>query len=364
MRKSDIINISFIYRLFRYCLLFSVSQSLTCCEKTERYYRPDLPEQLCSIGIIDIDDTNIYNQAPRNSDYRKGTRFVSFEKSFQIEYADEVNDSLRDFTFSISSEESELFSYTSDTVIKNLPGFDIPGDIEFHSGLRYFLHASERDLPPISAEVRVPPLPPIPELISVTRERVELNDYNPCTHLTSAKSAVIEFSFENQPDEGYYYTLLLAGQVHSTSSYWPVDHSLLEYDVRYCNTPGFFAVLHGLDRLQWVCSDSTLLMQEVPFNAYFIDGSKVPDNQCILTISTRFEDDKAPFEFLRSLKIRLLSIPEELYQFEKALYTFEQTADDPFTEPIYLNGNIIGGNGVFAVCRSQELEVPFSPWYR
>lgn len=32
---------------------------------------------------------------------------------------------------------------------------------------------------------------------------------------------------------------------------------------------------------------------------------------------------------------------------------------DPFTEPIYINGNIKGGNGIFALCRSTELKITF-----
>ena len=27
------------------------------CEGREKFYRPDMPEQLCAIGLIDIDDT-------------------------------------------------------------------------------------------------------------------------------------------------------------------------------------------------------------------------------------------------------------------------------------------------------------------
>lgn len=364
MKRHNLFNSSLIHTLSRFIIVVLISQSLISCEKTDRFYRPDLPEKICSIGIIDIDDTTKYNLFPRTFYFREGTRFISFEKSYQIEYADEVNDSLREFSFSISSEESVLLSYASDSVLKDLKGFHIPGDIDFHSGMTYSLYASERDLPDISAKVEVPKVPAKPELISVSRETVALPGPTPCIGFTSAKSAVIDLCFDNAAEEGFYYALLLTGHVVNQSSTWPIEYCLIEYDVRYCNTPGFFATLLGLDLPQWTCSDSSRSMHEVPVRAYFIDGSKVPEDQCKLTISMQFEDEKAPFSFVISLQVRLLSIPKALYQFEKALYTFEQTADDPFTEPIYLNGNIIGGNGVFAICRSKELQVPFSPWYK
>lgn len=364
MKRLSFFNSSLIKKLSWFIIVVLISQSLIYCERKDRFYRPNLPEKICSIGIIDIDDSTKYNLFPNTFSYREGTRFISFEKSYQIEYPDEVKDSLRDFSFSISSEESTLFSYTSDSVIKDISGLNIPGDIDFHSGMRYFLYASERDFPDISAEVQVPKVPAKPELISVTRETVALPGPTPCVEITSAKSVVLEISFENAVEEGYYYALLLTGHVLNMSSRWPIEYCLLEYDVRYCNTPGFFAPFHGLGLPQWICLGDSISMHEVPVMAYFIDGSKVPNNQCILTVSSQFEDEKAPFSLLRSLQVRLLSIPRALYQFEKALYTFEQTADDPFTEPIYLNGNIIGGNGVFGICRSQELQVPFSPWFK
>jgi len=54
------------------------------------------------------------------------------------------------------------------------------------------------------------------------------------------------------------------------------------------------------------------------------------------------------------LTINLISIPEELYLFEKSLYTYDRVSDDPFSEPVYLNGNIQEGNGIFAICRGSN----------
>src|SRR4030042_6408935 len=85
------------------------------CEGDERFYRPNLPEQICCIGIIDLDDTIL--------------RHISFEKSFQIEYPEEVNDSLREFSFTISSSGGDIFSYHCDSTIKNIKDLRIPDSI-------------------------------------------------------------------------------------------------------------------------------------------------------------------------------------------------------------------------------------------
>ncbi|MFA5817753.1 MAG: DUF4249 family protein [Bacteroidales bacterium] len=332
------------------------------CESNERFYRPNLLEKLCSIGIIDADDTSDYDFYPEPFDSRTSARFISFEKSYQAEYPEEVNDSLREFSFSISSSDKELFNYQSDTAIKNLRGFRIPAEIDFRAGERFYLQAQEQHTPEISAEIIVPLSPSEPELISINREKITLTEPTACIGYTTAKSAVIDFSFENDNSTDLYYAILLEGDGGNVSSAFPIVKSELEFDVRYCNTPGFFAILSGYTRYQWTCRDR-LTMIKVPVYAYFIESSKIPADKCIIKISTQFEDERSPFGILRSLRVRLLSIPKVLFLFEKSLYSYSLNSGDPFSEPVYLNGNIKGGNGVFAVCRSSELTIKFSPWY-
>lgn len=354
-------------RFIKAGFVFLLPLVFTFCERIDRFYRPNMPEKLCTIGIIDADDTTDYYVLPEKYDMRTSARFISFERSYQAEYPDEVNDSLRDFTFSLSSSDQELVYFKSDTALKAMTGFKIPADIDFRTGETFYLNASEKDLPEISAEIRVPPIPPVPELISVNRETIELSGPTPCLGFTTAKAAVIDFCFESDENQEFYYALLLTGRGLNESSTWPVERSQLEFDVRYCNTPGFFAVMHGFTMPQWTClEDSThdkMPMIEVPVYAYFIEGSKIPDKNCIVKISTQFQDEKSPFFLLMSLNVKLLSIPKVLFNFEESLFTYQQTVKDPFTEPIYLNGNIKGGNGVFAICRSRDLIIEFSPWY-
>lgn len=348
-------------------IIFFVLASIafTFCERIDRFYRPNMPEKLCSIGVIDADDTTDYHVLTEMFDFRTNPRFISFERSYQLEYPDEVNDSLRDFTFSITSRDQELIHFKSDTALKALLGFKIPADIDFLSGNTYYLHASEKELPEISAEIKVPPLPPVPEIVSVKRERITLPNPTTCIGFTSAMAAVIEFSFENDQNRDYYYAILLTGHGVNESNNWAVTRSQLEFDIRYCNTPGFLAVLHGFSMPQWTCVEDSirhLTMAEAPVNAYFIDGGKIPDERCKVKLSTQIQDEESPFSILFSLNLKLLSIPKILFEFEKGLFVYQQTAEDPFTEPIYLNGNIVGGNGVFAICRSRELFIKFNPW--
>jgi hypothetical protein len=337
------------------------------CEGKDRYYRPNLPEKLCSIGVIDADDTSDYDVLPMPVDNRTSARIISFEKSYQSEYPEDVNDSLRGFSFSISSSDKELFNFKSDTAIKNFKGFKIPAGIDFRTNEKYYLFAREQNTPEISAEVIVPVSPLKPKLISINRENLKLSEPTECIGYTTVKSAVIDFSFENDNRTDIYYAILLEGDGDNVSSTFPIRKSQLEFEVRYCNTKGFFAILPGFTMYRITCMadrnfDRTPFIK-VPVSVYIIEGSKIPDNKCTIKISTQFQNESSPFDYLRSLRVRLLSIPKELFLFEKSLYSYNLNSKDPFSEPIYLNGNIKGGNGVFAICRSSELIINFSPWY-
>ena len=328
------------------------------CESNQKFYRPNLPEKLCSFGIIDVDDTTIYTPGPYALNLRTSARFISFEKSFQAEYTEEINDSLREFSFSISSSDKELFEFRSDAAIKNLKGIAIPPNIEFRSGEKYYLRATEKSTSEISAEITVPKPPQGLSFISVNRETTTLSEPLNCIGTATVKTAVIDFSFENNNNQKSYYAILVEGKGFSMSSaFFGGDPYLLEFTVRGCNYPGFLAIIQDLELYRKVCEDKHTTYIKYPVYAYFIDGSKSLDNKCVIKISTQFNDGRSFFDNIKSFKIKLLSIPEELYLFEKSLYTYGKVNDDPFSEPVYLNGNIKGGNGVFAICRSMDLNI-------
>lgn len=361
MEKLTSIKI-FLKKLVPGASIFIVIWLLLCCESKERYYRPDLPEKLCCIGIIDADDTSDYHVSPEPfaPDDEPIIRFISFEKSYQSEYSQEINDSLREFSFSISLSDKELFNYHSDSTIKELGGFEIPANIEFHSGEEYYLFAGEKTTSPISAVTKVPEHPSKPSLISINHE-ITTTKPSDCLENAIYKLANIKFSFENDPEQNLYYAIHIEGIRVINSDY--IIREAKEFDVKECNATGFFAELSGYTRDQMTCIDNKPVSIKVPLLAYFIEGSKIPDNRCIIKFSTIFIDDFFIWKWRRKLKVKVLSIPRELFLFEKSLYTYGKNSSDPFSEPVYLNGNIKGGNGVFAICRSAELIINLSPPY-
>jgi hypothetical protein len=105
-------------------------------------------------------------------------------------------------------------------------------------------------------------------------------------------------------------------------------------------------------------------------NAYFIDGSKIQGNVCSITMNTTWDPTINVPYFIKCFRIRIMSIPKELFLFQKSLLTYSKVSGDPFSEPVNLKGNIINGNGIFALCRSRDFIVytgqqggAFDPWF-
>lgn len=330
--------------------LVSIAILYCKCEGNSIFYRPDLPEKLCSIGIIVADDT---------------IRRISFEKSFQSEYPEEVNDSLREFSFSISSETKELFRFQSDSVIKNFLELRIPDSLTFSTGEKYFLKAKEKDSPEISAETIVPEPPSGLHLNSIEKQVIPLSKPQECTRLKNVKSVALGISFEIMKDQKQFYALLLQGSgIHAGPSSGSHREGFLDFSIVESNSPGFFAVMHGLAMLHFSChGDWDYTYEKSPVSAYFIDGSKISGDTCYIKLSTQFQDGYSLYDAFWSFKIKLLSIPEDMYLFEKSLNIYGRVANDPFSEPIYLEGNINGGNGFFAICRSNDIKVELTEWF-
>lgn len=317
------------------------------CESKERFYRPDLPEKLCCIGIIDVDDTTL--------------RHISFEKSFQSEYPEELNDSLRDFSFSISSSGGELFNYQCNSTVKHIKDLRIPDDILFIPGEKYYLKANEKDAKEMTAGTIATALPSIPEIISVDKVKSRLAVPVGCIGDDTAKSVIITFSFEK--NQNLYYAILVKGWGYSFSSTitpWP---GFMDFSVIEANTPVFIAEIQGLKTWHYVCSDPFTGAERFPAYAWFIEGKKIPEAGCRVTLAVRFADGYNLIEIMKAVSIKILSIPEDLYLFEKSLSIYKKTSGDPFAEPVYLGGNIKGGEGIFALCRSRELKITFPHFY-
>ncbi len=341
-------------------ILILFTALLSCCESNDRFYRPDLPEKLCVIGIIDVDDTTNYSFSLRDIiDTRNSTRYLSVEKSFQSEYCQtELYDSLRDLSFKIYSEIDEIFSFHNTGTIINPLKFELPDSLIFYTGNDYYFQAKEKDLPQITAKTTVPEIPSDLILKSIREEVTPIEStglYRDGTNIKYIKTVVFDISFTNNYDKDNYYMILLTvrGLYDITPYSGPHDFS-----VRGTNTPGFFAEMQGINTYHWVLTEEGEI--DGPISnaiAYFIDGSKIPEDYCYMTLAVQYNDGYSPIEKLKYVKIKLMSIPVELYNIEKGLYNYSKIIDDPFSEPVYLNGNISGGNGVFAICRSVNLDI-------
>ena len=325
---------------------------LTGCESDDRYYRPRMPKKLSALGIIDADDT---------------ARYIIFEKSFQVEYPDENADSLRELSFTISNSSGVLYSFKSDQALENKFLIRIPDSITFITGEKYFFHAKERDCPEISSEITVPKPPSGLNLLSIKKEIVT-NYVTECHEESDDLPAfldVISLSFDNDKSNNSYYALLVESDGIIPLGDWyslTYGKSYLEFTVRETDAPGFFTIFPGLIKYTTdPCNDYKLI--ENPAHAYYMECRKKQDNKNILILTSLFLDGISVPAYPYNYRIRLLSIPEEMYMFEKSLYTYERNASDPFSEPVYLKGNIKGGYGIFAICRSTELSVDLSPPY-
>jgi hypothetical protein len=377
-----------------FILFLSLSASLFFqCENKERYYRPDEPEQICVIGIIDIDDTVYYDTfAPWiNHDSVEFARTLYFEKSFQSEYSDNADNSFRDLSFRISTGNEDLVTGHGNESERKAQ-FRIPDEIKFESGKKYFLHAEDKQAAGIKAECTVPELPP-QIIISGIKTGITMLDYpdNNCfpfyienNSKYSRRTAEIGFSFSIQnPDT--YYAILLSGSYSDSRVDWSPGWgtNLLNFNVTETNTEGFFYYLKGRKTVQSFCKKTKYIDERgyewtrygmyhtfKDVNAYYIDGSKIPEGNCFITLNTSWEWILNAPEVIKCLRIRIMSIPKELYLFQKGLLTYSRVSGDPFSEPVNLKGNIINGNGIFALCRSRDFIVytgqqggAFDPWF-
>lgn len=360
------------YHLF---LLTALSILLSKCETKERLYRPDVSRKLCTLGIIDIDDKTIYDVIYNNHGFEDTliySRYISFEKSFQFEFPEEISDSsLKSLTFKISDDGKDIFEYQENRDPKKSE-IILPDDINFDSGKKYFLHASEEETPDIYSEVTVPEYPPELELISVKTDIITLDKPYPntCYHSTdlNALNTEIEFSFSNINPNSYYAILLIGSTTSGlandpwSSLFLQSGSGLMDFKMIETNMDGFFYALQGRKKCNCFGYDipnggRAVTFRYQPVCAYFIDATKTHYPECTFKLSVENQNGITMPGFCKSFRVRLMSIPKELYMFEKSLYTYSKITNDPFVEPVTIEGNIREGNGVFAICRSRELIV-------
>jgi hypothetical protein len=335
--KTDIILIR--GKLLTVVFILFLILSLSGCEGKDRFYPPDLPEILCVSGILSADEIS---------------RSIFFEKSFQLEYKNEFYDSIRNLSFSISDiimikyEHNEELSYPRKITML------IPDSIEFLSGEKYILKAEEKGSGEIYSEIVVPESPSGLNVRYVDYITSYLPPPRDCHN--PIRSAILDISFTTEA--GAYYYILING---TNYKYHPGDRKcLIGYSVLESNSSNFEEILPSMFKnCLRGCFVDGINFPDEKYTVNFFEGNTVPGNQCRLTI--KIDMHVTLFDYDKPINIKLFSIPEELYLFEKSLYLYRRSARDPFSEPVYLNGNIKGGNGIFAVCRS--ISVPITiPW--
>jgi hypothetical protein len=142
--------------------------------------------------------------------------------------------------------------------------------------------------------------------------------------------------------------------IEGTNSYIPFHerNCLVGYNLIESNSPGFMEIIPGLisPNYESCNSEFAYLNPGKPYSVFFIEGNTLSGDTCNLKIN--IELHQALFNSKKPVKIKLCSIPKELYLFEKSLHVYYKNENDPFSEPGNIDGNIKGGYGIFAIYRS------------
>jgi hypothetical protein len=231
----------------------------------------------------------------------------------------------------------------------------LPGNINFKTGKKYFLQAKEKTIGVISSQIIVPPLPPDFNIDSMNKILYNNNRYP--SWANPAMMAKINISIGKIDTDISYFTLLFEG----SNNYSPKIDGYIDYSVLNSEIPWFteaipeFRTAHSgfysIERPSGVITAST---------ASFFEVRNGNSRWNSISISIEMGGDEI-YDYKKPVRIRLISIPEELYNFEKSLNTYWNRWHDPFSEPVYIDSNIKNGYGIFAICRSKEITVSL-PW--
>ncbi len=326
-----------IKRVLSPILIVIIIDCLYGCEGNQIIILPNEPEKLYVVAIIDADDTN---------------RTVLFKKSYQLEYPAEEKDSIRELSFTLSSNDSNLFEYSHIRSLRNNIPVAIPGNINFETGKKYFLQAKEKTTEGISSQIIVPSLPPDFTIDSMEKIVYINNSYPQWAN--PVMKARLHISIKNIDTDISYFTFFIEGNLNTTSS----SKNFVSYLVLSSEIPTFQEYIPGYSTRFW-----NFITPFGVVDTYSVSFFKVNKrNNEVVNISIGMEMGGAEiYDYKKPVKIKLLLIPEELYNFEKSLYTYSNARHDPFSEPVYLDSNIKDGYGIFAICRSKEVMISL-PW--
>jgi hypothetical protein len=333
-----------IKRMVRRTLIVILTCFITGCEGSQVFIPRDEPEKLSSVAIIDADFA---------------INSIIFKKSFQPEYPGEISDSLSELSFMLSSADSELFKYSRSGSFRNATPIGIPDNIRFETGKQYFFRASEKSVGPVSSQISVPSLPPDFTVDSIKKIFYDIYTGPLCKSFRNVTAAKLNISIKKTGTDISYLTLLIEGSRSSVSfNKIYITYSVLNSKIPcfIARIPAFYGTTVPLCNIGGKGGSGS---DPCPVLFFTMRKGDTEGNRISITVDIR--GGKAVYDYTKPVSIRLLSIPEELYNYEKSFYTYLKTMDDPFAEPVYLDSNIKDGYGIFAICRSKEITVSL-PW--
>ncbi len=306
--------------------------SINSCQGLNEFIPPDLEEKLCITAIID-------NENEKN--------VIIVEKSFQNEYPDEGKSNLENLAVQISSEEKIIFEYFNQKSQNRFDTILLP-ELNLIPDKKYTLTVSEKSTKTVSSVIAMPPTPSVPEIIIESVVKTLLPSPHDCHNPVT--SVILNIKFKSE-DKLFYYINV---EGHMNSLYKDTLGYLINFNIIESNSPFFQTVIQSFRGVGFRSCWSDLFF--IPFNDYrtcFINGETIPENECTLKIRIDLNPDF--FDYSKPVRINLFSIPKELYEYEKNYMTYLESYQDPFSEPVFLRGNLKGGSGIFAICfRKQD----------
>jgi hypothetical protein len=320
---------------FRIILLFILSQIIYSCQDLNEINPPDFEEKLCVSAIIN------------NKTYEDR---IIVEKSYQGEYLSEAKEPLENLTLKISSDEEIIFEYHNPYSENRIDTIFLPDNINFHPGAKYTLSVSEKNTKSVTSEIIVPDYPQSPDILFQGFTETTLTSPLECNN--PVKSASFSINFRSKSNQYYYISIDGYTKLYYNDSL----KYCIDYDVLESNSPFFKTEVPIFRSLGFrTCG---LGLPIYSFNVYkpcFFCGLAIPNSICNLTLKINLS--KESFDFNKPIRITLNAISSDLYDFEKNYKTYLESYIDPFSEPVYLKGNIKDGSGIFAINSSKHFSI-------
>jgi hypothetical protein len=216
---------------------------------------------------------------------------------------------------------------------------------------KYTLIISEKNSQSTTSAIGLPPSPHSNPEISI--EGVVQTFLPPPRECHNpVKSIVLNVNFRSDKDQFYYIDI----SGYKSSFFNDTLKAMIDYDIIESNIPYFKTSLYGFISftfLHCLLTPFPIIASGI-YQTCFFDSKTMPDNTCRIKIKI---DINSLYDYTRPITVTLNSIPKDLYTYEKSYHTYLETLFDPFSEPVYLRGNIEHGYGIFAICNGSQTSI-------